>query len=109
VADGQSHRPVQKRAAGDIHQLIADHHQIARALAVSKRKQGTRFKYNAKFPSDQPSDVFWFKSQNIDNFARSFFISIPLWTLVEVGMLYAFANGMVPWMNWSDNSSGWWC
>ena len=42
-----------------------------------KRKQGTRFKYNAKFPSDQPSDVFWFKSQNIDNFARSFFISIP--------------------------------
>jgi sterol desaturase/sphingolipid hydroxylase (fatty acid hydroxylase superfamily) len=26
-----------------------------------KRKQGTRFKYNAKFPSDQPSDVFWFK------------------------------------------------
>ena len=49
-----------------------------------KKRQGTRFKYNAKFPSEQPSDVFWFKSQNIDNFLRSFGISIPLWTLVQV-------------------------
>ena len=39
---------------------------------------GRRFKYNAKFPADQPSDVFWFKSQNIDNFLRSFLICIPL-------------------------------
>ena len=68
-----------------------------------KRKQGTRFKYNGKFPSDQPSDVFWFKSQNIDNFLRSFFISIPLWTVVEVIFLYAFAKGLVPWLSWSDN------
>ena len=68
-----------------------------------KRKQGTRFKYNGKFPADQPSDVFWFKSQNIDNFLRSFFISIPLWTLVEVIFLYAFAKGYVPWLTWSDN------
>jgi hypothetical protein len=36
-----------------------------------RKKQGTRFKYNGKFPADQPSDVFWFKSQNIDNFLRS--------------------------------------
>ena len=50
----------------------------------AKRRQGNRFKYNAKFPSENPSDVFWFKSQNIDNFMRSFFISIPLWTVVEV-------------------------
>ena len=27
-----------------------------------KRKQGTRFKYNAKFPADNPSDVFWFRA-----------------------------------------------
>ena len=59
-----------------------------------KRKQGTRFKYNGKFPAEQPSDVFWFKSQNIDNFLRSFFISIPLWTLVEVLFLWAFANSL---------------
>lgn len=68
-----------------------------------KRKQGNRFKYNAKFPSEQPSDVFWFKSQNIDNFLRSFFISIPLWTVVEVLFLWVFANGWVPWLSWADH------
>ena len=68
-----------------------------------KKKQGSRFKYNGKFPAEQPSDVFWFKSQNIDNFLRSFFISIPLWTLVQVFFLHAFASGYVPWLSWSDN------
>jgi sterol desaturase/sphingolipid hydroxylase (fatty acid hydroxylase superfamily) len=65
-----------------------------------RRVQGTRFKYNAKFPSEQPSEVFWFKSQNLDNFLRSFFVSIPLWTLVEVLVLWAFANGTATWLTW---------
>ncbi|MCS6780630.1 MAG: sterol desaturase family protein [Geminicoccaceae bacterium] len=68
-----------------------------------KRRQGTRFKYNPKFPADQPSDVFWFKSQNLDNFLRSFLVSIPLWTLVEVLFLWTFANGWVPWLSWADH------
>ncbi len=68
-----------------------------------RRKQGTRFKYNAKFPADQPSDVFWFKSQNIDNFLRSFFLSIPLWPLVEVLFLHAFATGWVPTLSFADH------
>jgi len=68
-----------------------------------KRKQGTRFKYNGKFPGDQPSDVFWFKSQNIDNFLRSFFFSIPLWTLVQVLFLHAYAIGYVPWLDWANH------
>jgi sterol desaturase/sphingolipid hydroxylase (fatty acid hydroxylase superfamily) len=68
-----------------------------------KRKQGSRFKFNAKFPAEHPSDVFWFKSQNIDNFLRCYLISIPLWTLVEVAMLWAFANGFAPWLSWSEH------
>ncbi len=68
-----------------------------------KRAQETRFKYNGKFPADQPSDVFWFQSQNIDNFLRSFFFSIPLWTAVEVLFLWCFANGYVPWLSWADH------
>lgn len=70
-----------------------------------KRKQGNRFKYNSKFPSENPSDVFWFKSQNIDNFLRSFLIGIPIWTLVEVGMLWSFANGyhVFGWLDLQDN------
>jgi sterol desaturase/sphingolipid hydroxylase (fatty acid hydroxylase superfamily) len=46
-----------------------------------RKAQARRFKYHHKFPSEQPSDVFWFRSQNIDNFLRSFLVSIPLWTL----------------------------
>jgi len=68
-----------------------------------RRKQGSRFKYNTRFPSENPSDVFWFKSQNIDNFLRSFLISIPAWTVVEVLMLWCFANGFVPWLSWADH------
>ncbi len=68
-----------------------------------KRRQGSRFKYNSKFPSDHPSDVFWFKSQNIDNFLRTLFISVPLWTLVEVFMLWCFATGHAPWLSWGQH------
>jgi sterol desaturase/sphingolipid hydroxylase (fatty acid hydroxylase superfamily) len=67
-----------------------------------RRNQDYRFKYNGKFPADQPSDVFWFKSQNIDNFLRSFCVSIPLWTVVEVLFLWCYANGYVPWLTWAD-------
>lgn len=69
-----------------------------------RRAQERRFKYNAKFPAEQPSDVFWFKSQNIDNFLRSFLIGVPSWTLVEVLLLWAFANGYAPWLSWSAHS-----
>ena len=68
-----------------------------------QRRQAVRFKYNSKFPGDQPSDVFWFQSQNIDNFLRSFFVTIPLWTAVEVFMLWCFANGFAPWLSWADH------
>lgn len=70
-----------------------------------KRKQEIRFKYNSRFPSENPSEVFWFKSQNLDNFLRSFFIGIPIWTAVEVVILWCFANGihLFGWVNWQDN------
>jgi sterol desaturase/sphingolipid hydroxylase (fatty acid hydroxylase superfamily) len=61
-----------------------------------QRAQQRRFKFNHKFPAEQPSDVFWFKSQNIDNFLRSFFVSVPIGTAIEVLLLWAFASGAVP-------------
>ncbi|MBF9036177.1 sterol desaturase family protein [Rhodobacterales bacterium HKCCE2091] len=69
-----------------------------------KRRQETRFKFNHRFPAENPSDVFWFKSQNLDNFLRSFLIGIPIWTLTEVLMLWAWAN---TWGNWVDWSTHW--
>ncbi len=70
-----------------------------------KRKQGIRFKYNSRFPSENPSDVFWFKSQNIDNFLRTFLLSIPVWTLIQVLFLWCFANGYhaVAWLGWETH------
>jgi sterol desaturase/sphingolipid hydroxylase (fatty acid hydroxylase superfamily) len=58
-----------------------------------KRAQGTRFKFNGKWPSEQPSDVFMFKSQNIDNIIRTFASGVPIWTAYEVFGLWAMANG----------------
>ena len=68
-----------------------------------RRAQGNRFKYNGKFPADTPSDVFWFKSQNLDNFLRGFLSGVPIWTASQVVVLWAFANGWAPWLSWADS------
>lgn len=70
----------------------------------ARRAQGTRFKYHHKFPGDQPSDVFWFKSQNIDNALRSFLIGVPCWTAVQVLVLWGYANGWGWWLSWEDHT-----
>ena len=67
------------------------------------RIQETRFKYNGQFPADKPSDGFWFSSQNLDNFLRSFFVTIPLWTVVEIVMLWAYANSWAVWLPWTTH------
>jgi sterol desaturase/sphingolipid hydroxylase (fatty acid hydroxylase superfamily) len=68
-----------------------------------RKAQGRRFKFHHKFPSEQSSDVFWFRSQRIDNFLRSMLISVPLWTVVQVTFLWCFANGQAPWLSWADH------
>jgi sterol desaturase/sphingolipid hydroxylase (fatty acid hydroxylase superfamily) len=68
-----------------------------------RRAQGNRFKFNGTFPADKPSDVFMFKSQNIDNIIRCFGTGVPIWTAYEVGMLYAWAHGWGPWTTFADH------
>ncbi len=67
------------------------------------RAQGNRFKYNGKWPSENKSDVFWFKSQNIDGMLRTLFHAMPIWLALEVGILYAYANGYVPWVSFAEH------
>jgi sterol desaturase/sphingolipid hydroxylase (fatty acid hydroxylase superfamily) len=62
-----------------------------------KRSQGLHFKYNRLWPADRQSDIFMFKSQNIDNAIRSFGTGVPIWTAYEVLILHAAANGWGPW------------
>jgi sterol desaturase/sphingolipid hydroxylase (fatty acid hydroxylase superfamily) len=68
-----------------------------------QRKQDRRFKYNAKFPAEQPSEYFWFKSQNLDNFLRSMFVSVPICVGYEVIIFWAFANGHGHWIDASTH------
>jgi sterol desaturase/sphingolipid hydroxylase (fatty acid hydroxylase superfamily) len=67
------------------------------------RRQDRRFKYNGKWPSEAKSDAFWFRSQNIDNMIRTFGTGLPIWTAIQVLILWAFANGFVPWLTWADS------
>ena len=71
-----------------------------------KRSQGTHFKFNGKWPAEQPSDVFMFKSQNIDNMIRTFASGVPVWTAYEVFGLWSFANGWGPWSTFAEHP--WW-
>ncbi len=66
-----------------------------------QRAQGSRFKYNGKWPSEQPSHVFMFKSQNVDNIIRTFASGVPIWTAYEVFGLWCYANGIGPWSSFA--------
>ena len=68
-----------------------------------RRAQGNRFKFNGAFPADKPSDVFMFKSQNIDNMIRSFGTGVPIWTAYEVVMLHLWAIGWGPWASFAEH------
>jgi sterol desaturase/sphingolipid hydroxylase (fatty acid hydroxylase superfamily) len=69
----------------------------------TKKAQANRFKYNGRFPADQKNHAFLFNSQNIEGMVRTFGTGIPVWTAYEAGILWAYANGMVPWMSFSEN------
>ena len=61
------------------------------------RKQGNQFKYNHRWPSENKSDVFMFKSQTIDGAIRTFTTGVPIWTAYEVMILWCYANGIGAW------------
>lgn len=63
-------------------------------VLYNKRSQERRFKYNNQFPAEKPMEYFWFKNQNLDNFLRSMFISVPIMVALEVFALWMFANGL---------------
>ena len=68
-----------------------------------QRAQGTRFKYNAKFPAEHPSDAFWFRHQVIDSVLRTVLSGVTIWTAIQVLVFWIFANGWVPWLSFAEN------
>ena len=67
------------------------------------RAQGNRFKYNGKFPNDQKNSAFLFGRQNVEGVIRGLGTGVPIWTAYEVGILFAYANGYVPWLTFVDH------
>jgi sterol desaturase/sphingolipid hydroxylase (fatty acid hydroxylase superfamily) len=66
-----------------------------------QRRQGNLFKFNGKFPGDNKSNVFMFKSQAVDGGIRTFGTGIPIWTAYEVLILWCYANGYGAWTTFS--------
>ena len=67
------------------------------------RRQESRFKYNAKFPSDGKNPAFWFGSQNIEGALRSLGTGVPIWTGFQVLLGHAFATGLIPWVSFATH------
>ena len=59
------------------------------------RAQGTRFKYNSRWPSTN-SKAFLFGNQVRDNMFWSLVSGAGIWTIYEALMLWAYGNGWLP-------------
>lgn len=66
-----------------------------------KKKQGTAFKYNEKWPSG--NSAFLFGRQNVDNVIWTMGSGVPIWTAYEALTLWAFANGIIPYVSFSEH------
>jgi sterol desaturase/sphingolipid hydroxylase (fatty acid hydroxylase superfamily) len=70
-------------------------------LLYRRRNQDTRFKYNARWPRDGAR--FMFGHQNRENVFLSLASGVPAWTAFEIVTLWLFANGHIPYLQWSRN------
>jgi sterol desaturase/sphingolipid hydroxylase (fatty acid hydroxylase superfamily) len=65
-----------------------------------ERRQGTRFKYNGKWPSNSNA-AFLFGNQHIDNIIWNFASAVPIWTAFEAVTLWAYANRIIPYVDFT--------
>lgn len=68
-----------------------------------QRRQGTSFKFNGKWPAKEPNSDFLFGSQNLDNMIWTFASAVPVWTAFEALTLWAFANGVIPTVDFAEH------
>jgi sterol desaturase/sphingolipid hydroxylase (fatty acid hydroxylase superfamily) len=63
------------------------------------RAQGTAYKYNGRWLAKNNS-AFVFGDQVLDNAFWTVISGVPMWTAYEVLMLWGFANGYIPYIDW---------
>ena len=67
-----------------------------------RKTQGTSFKFNGKWPSTN-NPAFLFGNQTIDNLIWAFGSAVPMWTAFEVLTLWAYANGIIPYVDFAEH------
>ncbi len=67
-----------------------------------RRAQDNRFKYNSRWQA-KDSQFFSFRNQTKDNMFWTLASGLPIWTAYEVITLWMFANGHIPWLDFSQN------
>lgn len=67
-----------------------------------RRAQGTSFKYNPKWPATD-SPTFLFRNQTLDNVFWTFVSAVPIWTAYECLTLWAFANHVIPYVDFATH------
>jgi sterol desaturase/sphingolipid hydroxylase (fatty acid hydroxylase superfamily) len=68
----------------------------------SLQRQGTRFKYNARWPAVKNA-AFMFGKQNSDNIFWALVSGVPIFTAFMVASFWLFANDYVSFLNYADN------
>lgn len=64
--------------------------------------QGTDFRYSAR-PFETNSSRFLFGNQVHENMFWTLAGAVPIWTAYEVVMLWSYANGLLPFVDWETN------
>ena len=64
--------------------------------------QGTDFRYSTR-PFASNSNRFLFGNQVHENMFRTLAGAVPIWTAYEVVMLWSYANGLLPFIDWETN------
>lgn len=107
--DAQAFNDAQYLSAGWIGRVLVRNfaivciwYSLLHVRLYSRRSQGDRFKYNAKFPG-RPSKRFTFGSQRRDNIFWSLASGVPIWTAYEILSYWMFAGGHIPWLRWMSH------
>jgi sterol desaturase/sphingolipid hydroxylase (fatty acid hydroxylase superfamily) len=84
--------------------IITVWHSLFHVPLYVRRRQDTRFKFNARWP--RTSSRFHFGSQLRENVFWTLISGVPIWTAFEVLSLWLFANNHISWLSWSRHP--WW-
>jgi len=69
-------------------------------LLYNLKTQGTKQKYDPRWQS-RDNKKFLFNNQVLDNIFWSCISGVPIWTAYEVLFMWAWANNMIPYLQWA--------